>query len=133
MDSDEDVFAITNFPHDHRNVACAIHERFVSIARELAVPRWQLKCCDALHELLVTHAIGDEIFDGNELEIVFGAKALQSSPAHHRAVVGQNLTDDRRPGTNQLAGRDRPPLRSDRRERARRRRERAAERYGQGK
>ncbi len=40
------------------------------------------------------HAIGDEVLDGDELEVVLGAEDLELRATHHRAVLGEDLADD---------------------------------------
>src|SRR5579872_574924 len=92
----EHILAVPEVPHDHRDMACPVYERLVAIACELSVARRQPELRDALDELLVAHAIGDEILDRDDLEIVLCPETLERGPAHHRAVIGEDLADDAR-------------------------------------
>ena len=94
MHAYEDVVPFADLAHHERNVRHLIDFAFVREADEIPVRRRKSELRDALDELLVPHAVRDEIFDRHEFEIVFFCEFAQVVQAHHRAVVVHDLAND---------------------------------------
>ncbi len=70
-----------------------VDERAVADDGELAEAGRQLRGHDALDELVVAAPVGDQVGDGDHLEPVLGAVALEVGHAGHRPVVVHDLAD----------------------------------------
>ena len=79
--------------HDERDVVLAVDELAVADGLEVAEAGRQLRRRDALDELLVAAAVGDEVGDGDDLQVVALAVLDEVADARHRAVVVHDLAD----------------------------------------
>eukprot|EP01022_Parablepharisma_sp_SALTPOND_P024123 TRINITY_DN5305_c1_g4_i2.p1 TRINITY_DN5305_c1_g4~~TRINITY_DN5305_c1_g4_i2.p1 ORF type:complete len:914 (+),score=247.13 TRINITY_DN5305_c1_g4_i2:98-2839(+) len=84
---------------DQGHVLQVVHVIGVAVGMELAELGGQAHLGLAVHKGLVAHAVGDQVGDGHDLQIVLGRELLQVGHAGHGAVVLHDLADH--PGRGQ--------------------------------
>ncbi len=96
MDTHENGTAFGEIAFDERQMLAALHRCLIDIEIEGAGSRLDGRLRNALHNAVVLEAIGDQIFDGADLEPVNFCKAREVGHARHRAVFVHDLADDGR-------------------------------------
>ena len=92
-------------PHEHAGLPFrrALHQRQVDPLVDLALvaqyaelaPRGaERRLDDPRHQPLPGEAVGHELFDRDELEVVLGGHRFQCVPSGHCAVLGEDFADD---------------------------------------
>jgi hypothetical protein len=89
----QDVLGAGDLALDHRDVVLVVDQRAVPDGVELAVGGWQLGRHDALDQLLRAPPVGDQVGDGDHLQIVPGAVVDQVGDPRHGAVLVHHLAD----------------------------------------
>ena len=98
MHAHEHVVEAGHVALDHRDVVLVVDERAVADRLEVAEAGREPRRDDALDELVVAAAVGDQVGDGDHLQPVARAVALEVAHAGHRPVVVHDLADHARPG-----------------------------------
>ena len=87
------VRAVADAPVHQRHVINLVERRHEGIALERADRGLDRELADALDQLLARLPVGDQLVDRNLLELVLLGEGLDLRPAHHRAVVVDELAD----------------------------------------
>jgi hypothetical protein len=66
----EDVLAVADLPHHHRDVRGFVDVRAVRDPAKFAELRRQIELRDPVDEFFMPHAVRDQIFDRDELQAV---------------------------------------------------------------
>ena len=94
VDAYQDGFIVAIDVSLHQgNVLVGIYHALVGDSPEIAVLGGQLGLGYSLDQFIVAHAIGDDVGDGDDLEVVLGGEGLQLGQPGHGAIVGHDLTD----------------------------------------
>ena len=99
MDPDQDVLGAGDLALDHRDVVLVVDQRAVADGAELAELGRKLGGDDPLDQLLGAPPVGDQVGDGDHLQVVPGAVADQVRDTGHRPVLVHHLADH--PGRDQ--------------------------------
>ena len=94
VQSRQHAFAVADAAVDERHVMHLVERRHIGVAGERADFRRHRKLADAFDELLAPLAVGDQVRDRQALEAVLFREDGNVGPAHHRAVVVDELADD---------------------------------------
>ena len=96
MHAHEHVLTLAEVAVDERDVLAIVDVVAVADHAPLAEVGRQARLGDAVHQPLVLQAVGDELGDGDEGEVVPIGERLELRPARRGAVVVEDLADDAR-------------------------------------
>ncbi len=96
MDADQDVVPHADVPLHQRDVRLPVDDALVSDDPEVPVGRRQRCASHSLHERFGTHAVLNEVCDGDHEQLVPLREARQLRHACHGPVVIHDFADDTR-------------------------------------
>ena len=85
--------SVGDVPHDERDRDPVVHRGLVGDAGELAELGGQPRLRRPPHELLLLHAVLDQVLDGDDLEPVGAGELEELRQPRHAALVVQHLAD----------------------------------------
>ena len=94
VDAHEHSLPVPHLTPYQRDVRLPVDEALVGHHLEFAVIRWQGRRGHAPDEAVVTHAVADEVGDGDHQQVVAPREPLQLRHAGHGAVIVHDLADD---------------------------------------
>ena len=95
MEARRHVPAVADGPVHKGEMHHRIEGRAIAVALQFADRRPDRKRRDALDQLFARLAVGDEVGDGNALQLVPFGEGRDLRPDHHRAVVVGEFADHR--------------------------------------